>query len=358
MSWRGGRAPAQLPGGFSGCGGKGTHCVTVPLPCHAGTGVWTAAYSLRQLLLPYRAGQAAAGLMPVETAEPWDSAGSQVAHTAPPPAASQQGRPSATSPGLNTSMLPSKAEDHIQPCQPLSQGQAAMSSSPLARGFMGTSKPLAQGKSLRCPRLSREKRDRAPVPVAFCGAPSRHRRLAGAARARSRAGRGSICFAPPRGFLNRSPLFYSLWDLEKPVVPDNPWTRQHRHSGGSPGTRRWPPMSLWGGGTATADEVGEHLGSPPHPEPDPGVLLSAERPVPSHARCGVCREGLSPPPRRCCQLRALPWDYLQPDPVFSLGRGSRVPVWGVAGCNGVRGAVHPCTRRTPACAGCGAACSG
>lgn len=38
VSWRGGRALAWLPGGFSGCGGEGTHCVTVLLPCFPSTG--------------------------------------------------------------------------------------------------------------------------------------------------------------------------------------------------------------------------------------------------------------------------------------------------------------------------------
>lgn len=65
--------------------------------------------SLRQLLLPYRAGQVVVGLMPVGTAELWDNAGSPVSHTALPRAATQRGQPPATSPGLNTSMLPDKA---------------------------------------------------------------------------------------------------------------------------------------------------------------------------------------------------------------------------------------------------------
>lgn len=120
----------------------------------------------------------------------------------------------------------------------------------LHRGFTGTSKPHAQGESPRW-----EKQDRAPVPAAFRGAPGRCRWLARAARAPSQAGRGSICFAAPQGFLNRSLLFYSLWDLEKPVVPDNLWTHQHCRSGGSPGARRRPPRSSSGGPAPPAELI-------------------------------------------------------------------------------------------------------
>lgn len=225
-----------------------------------------------------------------------------------------------------------------------SWGWAALSSSPpsteLHRGFTGTSKPHAQGKCPCRPELSMEKRDRALVPAAFRSASGGCRRLAGVARPPSRAGRGSICFAAPRGFLNRSLLFNSLWDLEKPVVPDNLWTHQHRRSSGSPGARCHPPGSSWGGTCPTISarwEVGGWLGSPPHPELYSGVLLPAEG-VLSPAMPNVGWAGGAFP--------GLGW---LPAPGFALGpfaaRARVLPLRGElgahVGCSGVCSAVHP-----------------
>lgn len=192
----------------------------------------------------------------------------------------------------------------------------------------------------------------------FCGAPGRHRRLAGAARAPSRAGRESICFAPPRGFLNRSLLLYSLWDLEKPVVPDNPWTRQHRRSRGSPGTRRCPSTSSWGG--HLPQQVRWEGSWVPHctPSHTPGSCSLPRVTCPWSCLTWGVQGGLS--------LHPAPGLGWLPAPGFALGPFAAVcsvfPWPGEAGarvgCSGVCGAVHPCARRTPACAGCGAASSG
>ncbi|XP_056182662.1 uncharacterized protein LOC130143792 [Falco biarmicus] len=153
--------------------------------------------------------------------------------------------------GLTTSVRPSKAgrclcpQDPIRPLQPPLLGLGCPEQLSPGTVFHRHQQTPHSRKSF--PVTLSFPGKKAPVPAAFWGAPGRCRWLARAARALSWAGRGSICFTAPQGFLSRSLLFYSLWDLEKPVVPDNPWTRQHRHSSGSPGACPRPPQVPAGG---------------------------------------------------------------------------------------------------------------
>lgn len=183
------------------------------------------------------------------------------------------------------------------------------------------------------------------MPAAFRGDPGRRRRLARVARAPSWAGSKSICFKALWGFLNRSLLFYSLWDLEKPVVPDNPWTCQHRPSSGSPGAHRCPPRSSRGGGG---------------PAPPAVLGMSLERGWGAHSTLS-CTLGSCFLLKVTCPWPCRTWGVQggpSPDPAPGLGwllapglfcpgtvcsQSRRFPFQGEpgVGCRGVCGAVHP-----------------
>lgn len=168
--------------------GNTCSCPRCPPALALRAGGCTAGYSPRQLPLPYRAGQAAAGLLPVGTAG----------------AVGQREVPGVSHSRARASLLLPPRAKLLRASQQGSQGPAPAPSRPPSPAPSSSrslgSKPCAPGKCPRCPRLCGEMRDRAPVPAAFRGAPGGHRRRAGAARAPSRAGRGSICSAAPQGF--------------------------------------------------------------------------------------------------------------------------------------------------------------
>lgn len=225
--WKGSRACLSFQEGFPAAVVRGTPCVAVALPCcpaQAGEQPVTACAAPASLS-HWAAGD---GLMPVGTALLWDSTGSPVPHSSAT-LNHPLGPLSCCIPRAKHPVFSSKLTSCSCPHDPiwLCQKQVGLHRAALPGRGVPRHLQIPQPRKFSVlPRVfCAEGRQRSGASGILC-APGRHTWLA-RARAWSRAGRGSICFAAPRGSLNRSLHFYSLLDLEKPVVLDNLWTRQH-----------------------------------------------------------------------------------------------------------------------------------